>query len=144
MAWVAVDHGIKAVDKYGLDGPVKKWRRLRRTIHDRMCENGYNPDVGAFVQAYGSDQVDASVLMMPLVGFLPPDDPRVRGTVAAIEDRLMHDGFVFRYDSAKVQDNLPPGGGVPALHVLVRRQPRPPGPPRQGCRRLRAAVKAPQ
>ena len=85
MAWVAFDRAVKAVEQFGLDGPVDRWRPLRDEIHAEVCREGYDPELGSFVQSYGSKQLDASLLMIPLVGFLPADDPRVRGTVAAIE-----------------------------------------------------------
>ena len=97
MAWVAVDRAISAVDQLGLPGPVDKWRKIRQAIHEEVCENGWNPKVGAFTQYYGSDDLDASVLMIPMVGFLPPTDERVTATVEAIKRELMHDGFVLRY-----------------------------------------------
>jgi GH15 family glucan-1,4-alpha-glucosidase len=112
MAWVAVDRAVKSVEEYGLEGPVEKWRALRDEIHDDVCANGYDASLGSFVQAYGSTLLDASLLLLPLVGFLPADDPRVRGTIACIEDRLHTDGFVLRYDSTATDDGLPPGEGA--------------------------------
>lgn len=112
MAWVAYDRALKSAEQFGLEGPIDHWRALRRTIHDDICRNGYDPDVGAFVQSYGSKALDASALLFPLVGFLPPDDPRVRGTVAAIERHLMVDGLVFRYDTSSGSDGLPGGEGA--------------------------------
>jgi GH15 family glucan-1,4-alpha-glucosidase len=112
MAWVAVDRGIKSAERFGLDGPVDRWRALRTRIHDDVCRHGYDPSIGAFVQAYGSKQLDASLLILPLVGFLEANDPRVVGTVAAIERRLLVDGLVMRYDSAETKDGLPPGEGA--------------------------------
>jgi len=112
MAWVAIDRGIKAAEKYGLDAPLDRWRQLRDTIHARVCKEGFDPSPNSFVQAFGSKLLDASLLMIPLVGFLEPDDPRLRGTVAAIEKHLMHDGFVARYDTAQTEDGLPPGEGA--------------------------------
>ena len=85
MAWVAFDRAVRSVEEDGLDGPVDRWRALRREIHDEVCREGFDQELGAFTQSYGSPRLDASVLMMPLVGFLPADDPRVVGTVAAIE-----------------------------------------------------------
>ncbi|MBV8693393.1 MAG: glycoside hydrolase family 15 protein [Actinobacteria bacterium] len=114
MAWVAVDRAVKAVERFGNDGPVDEWRRLRDAIHADVCKNGYDANRNSFTQYYGSDQLDASLLMMPLVGFLPATDERVKGTVAAIERDLTRDGFVLRYheaSSAEV-DGLPPGEGV--------------------------------
>jgi GH15 family glucan-1,4-alpha-glucosidase len=112
MAWVAFDRAIKGVERFGLEGPVERWRRLRSEIHDEVCRNGFNPRLGAFVQFYGSDRLDASLLLIPLVGFLPPDDPRVRGTIAAIEQHLMADGLVRRYHTDPQVDGLPPGEGI--------------------------------
>jgi GH15 family glucan-1,4-alpha-glucosidase len=112
MAWVAIDRSVKSAERFGLDGPLDHWRKLRQRIHDQVCQLGYDADVGAFVQAYGSKLLDSSLLLIPLVGFLPPSDPRVRGTVDAIEKRLVRDGFVYRYDSAATDDGLPPGEGA--------------------------------
>ncbi len=97
MAWVAVDRAIKMVDECGESGPVDEWRELRDTIHEQVCAEGFNTKVGAFTQYYGSDALDASLLMVPLVGFLPATDDRVRSTVEAIERDLTEDGFVLRY-----------------------------------------------
>ncbi len=112
MAWVAIDRGIKAAEKFGLDAPLDRWRTLRDTIHARVCEQGFDKSLNSFVQAFGSKLLDASLLMIPLVGFLEPDDPRVRGTVEAIQRDLLRDGFVARYDSGKTEDGLPPGEGA--------------------------------
>ena len=112
MAWVAVDRAVKSVEKFRLDGPVDRWRKLRATIHDEVCRKGFDPQLKAFVQSYGSKLLDASLLMMPLVGFLPASDPRVRGTVAAIERHLVRDGFVARYMTDESVDGLPPGEGA--------------------------------
>jgi GH15 family glucan-1,4-alpha-glucosidase len=112
MAWVAIDRAIKSAEQFHLDGPLDHWRLLRDEIHTDVCENAYSPKLNSFVQAYGSTLVDASVLLMPLVGFLPPSDPRIVGTVAAIEKRLLVDGFVLRYDSAATDDGLPEGEGA--------------------------------
>jgi GH15 family glucan-1,4-alpha-glucosidase len=112
MAWVAMDRAVKAVEQFGLDGPVGRWRQLRDVIHAQVCNEGYNRELGAFVQFYGSTFLDASLLMMPLVGFLPPSDPRVRGTVEAIERHLSTDGFVARYETRPEIDGLPPGEGA--------------------------------
>jgi GH15 family glucan-1,4-alpha-glucosidase len=100
MAWVAVDRAIKMVDECGESGPVDEWRALRTTIHEQVCAQGFNTKVGAFTQYYGSDGLDASLLMIPLVGFLPATDDRVRSTVEAIEGDLTEDGFVLRYRAA--------------------------------------------
>jgi GH15 family glucan-1,4-alpha-glucosidase len=115
MAWVAFDRAVRglesredAADK----GRLERWRALRARLHREICAHGYNSDLGAFVQAYGGKALDASLLMMPLVGFLPPTDPRVRGTVHAIEARLLEQGFVRRYESDPGMDGLPAGEGV--------------------------------
>jgi GH15 family glucan-1,4-alpha-glucosidase len=109
MAWVAFDRAVKGIEQFGLVGPIERWRRIRDAIHDEVCANGFDRHVGAFVQFYGSRLLDASLLMMPLVGFLPSSDPRVRGTVDAIERVLTHDGFVSRYQTVPQVDGLPPG-----------------------------------
>ena len=110
MAWVGVDRAIKAVEQFGFDGPVDRWRRLRAEIHEQVCRRAYDSDLGAFVQFYGSKRLDASLLVMPLVGFLPASDPRVRGTVAAIERHLTREGcFVYRYVTDRDVEGLPTG-----------------------------------
>ena len=112
MAWVAVDRSIKAVEQFGLRGPLEKWRQLRATIHNEICQKGFDQDRNTFVQYYGATDLDASLLMIPLVGFLPITDPRVKGTVSAIERDLMIDGFVARYATKPEVDGLPPGEGA--------------------------------
>jgi GH15 family glucan-1,4-alpha-glucosidase len=112
MAWVAVDRAINHYEQFDGGGDVKRWRRVRTQIHKEVCERGFNKKMNSFVQSYGSRQLDASCLRIALVGFLPPDDPRVRGTVEAIERRLMKGGFVQRYDTKTSDDGLPPGEGV--------------------------------
>jgi GH15 family glucan-1,4-alpha-glucosidase len=112
MAWVAFDRAVKSAERFGLDAPLDRWRAIRRHLHHEICRQAYDADLGAFVQAYGSKHLDASLLLMPLVGFLPPEDPRVRGTVEAIEQRLMSDGLVYRYDTQLTDDGLPPGEGA--------------------------------
>lgn len=112
MMWVAFDRAVSAVSDFGLDGPADRWRRLRDDLHSEICNRAYDPDAGAFVQAYGSKQLDAATLLIPLVGFLPATDPRMLGTVEAIGKRLMRDGFVHRYDTRETEDGLPPGEGV--------------------------------
>jgi len=105
MAWVAVDRAVRSIEELGLEGPLDRWRRLRDQIHEEVCKKGYNPKVGAFTQYFGSEALDASLLMMPLVGFLPATDHRVRSTIEAIERDLTEDGFVLRYrteDSGQV------------------------------------------
>jgi GH15 family glucan-1,4-alpha-glucosidase len=109
MAWVAMDRAVKGIEQFGMSGPLERWRATRDAIHAEVCARGYDTELGAFVQFYGSRQLDASLLMMPLVGFLPPSDPRVRGTVEAIERHLTHDGFVWRYATVPEIDGLPPG-----------------------------------
>jgi GH15 family glucan-1,4-alpha-glucosidase len=111
MAWVAFDRAVKSVESYGLDGPIERWRALRDEIHADVCTHAWDPTRGAFMQYYGAPYLDASLLQMPQVGFLPPSDPRVIGTVAAIERELLHDGLVRRY-ATEGQDGLPPGEGV--------------------------------
>ncbi|MGW8269202.1 MAG: glycoside hydrolase family 15 protein, partial [Burkholderiales bacterium] len=113
MAWRAFDRAVKSVERLGLEGPVARWRTLRDEIHADVCRNGFHAGRNAFVQTYGSDALDASLLIIPLIGFLPADDPRMRGTVAAIERDLMNDGLVYRYASREENvDGLPPGEGV--------------------------------
>jgi GH15 family glucan-1,4-alpha-glucosidase len=112
MAWVAFDRAIQSARAFGLEGPVTRWLEIRERIHDEVCRHGYDPELGSFVQTFGSKQLDASLLLLPEVGFLPPSDPRIRGTVAAIERRLMADGFVRRYDTARTEDGLPAGEGA--------------------------------
>jgi len=116
MAWVAADRAVRAVERFGRDGPVDEWRALRDAIHADVCARAWDPALGAFAQAYGNGRLDASLLLMPLVGFLPASDPRVLGTVAAIERDLLADGFVLRYrtddQTAATGDGLPPGEGA--------------------------------
>jgi GH15 family glucan-1,4-alpha-glucosidase len=115
MAWVAFDRAVKAIEKLGRDGPIDRWRATRDAIKEDVLANGYNAELGAFVQYYGSDRLDASLLLIPLVGFLPAHDERFVGTVEAIQRELMRDGFVERYraDAENVEvDGLPPGEGV--------------------------------
>jgi GH15 family glucan-1,4-alpha-glucosidase len=109
MAWVGVDRAVKSVEQWGLEGPVDRWRNLRDKIHEQVCREGFDQEIGSFVQSYGCKHLDASLLMIPFVGFLPPEDPRVQGTVAAVEKHLMTDGFVSRYDADSEVDGLPPG-----------------------------------
>jgi GH15 family glucan-1,4-alpha-glucosidase len=112
MAWVAFDRGIKSAREFNLPGPTDDWERVRDNIHRDVCEYGFDAERGCFVQAYGSKQLDASLLLIPAIGFLPPTDDRVRGTVEAIERELLVDGFVRRYDTGKTDDGLPPGEGM--------------------------------
>jgi GH15 family glucan-1,4-alpha-glucosidase len=112
MAWLAFDRAIAAVTESGLRGPVETWRELRDRIHAEICEKAYNPTRGCFVQSYGSWELDAGLLKMGLVGFLPPQDERLLRTVAAIEQDLVRDGLVLRYRTQHVDDGLPPNEGV--------------------------------
>jgi GH15 family glucan-1,4-alpha-glucosidase len=112
MCWVAFDRAIDACERFGLEGPHEHWRQIRDTIHAEVCERGFDKTVGAFVQAYGAPHLDAAALLIPIVGFLPPDDPRVLSTTAAIERELMRDGYVLRYDTDRSDDGLPPGEGA--------------------------------
>ncbi len=114
MAWVAADRAVKAVEEFHLPGPVDRWARLRDEIRDDILTNGYDPDRKTFTQFYGSEELDAALLMVPLVGFLPATDDRVAGTVAAIEEHLMVGGFVQRYTQhpGTDVDGLPPGEGA--------------------------------
>ena len=112
MAWVAFDRAIKDAEAHGLDGPVERWRQVREAIHREVCAEGFDPRRNSFVQSYGSPHLDASLLLIPQVGFLPPDDPRVRGTIEAVERNLLVDGLVLRYSTATDVDLLPPGEGV--------------------------------
>jgi GH15 family glucan-1,4-alpha-glucosidase len=112
MAWVAVDRAIRSAEDFGLPGPLDRWRALREEMHATICRDGFDPARNSFMQSFGSPDLDASCLMIPLVGFLPADDPRILGTVAAIERDLMAGGFVLRYDTSGSADGLPPGEGV--------------------------------
>jgi GH15 family glucan-1,4-alpha-glucosidase len=116
MAWVAFDRAVKILEQVGGqmggDAAIERLRRIRDDIHESVCRHGFDPALGSFVQAYGSKSLDASLLLLPLVGFLPPTDPRMIGTVKAIERRLVVDGFVMRYDTGEVVDGLPPGEGA--------------------------------
>jgi len=112
MAWVAFDRAIKSAELHDLPGPLDRWRSLRDRIHDDVCSRGFDAELNSFTQYYGSRELDASLLLLPELGFLPPEDPRIRGTVEAIERNLMRDGLVLRYDTTKTDDGLPPGEGV--------------------------------
>jgi GH15 family glucan-1,4-alpha-glucosidase len=107
MAWVAADRAVRMVEERGYEGPAGSWRALRERIRQEVCTKGYNPAVGAFTQSYGSAELDASLLLIPLVGFLPATDDRVRLTIAAIERELTEDGLVLRYrDHEHIVDGL--------------------------------------
>ena len=113
MAWVAFDRGVRTVESQGLDGPAERWRAVRDEIHAEICEHGWNEQLGSFTQSYDSTELDASLLLLPLVGFLPTSDARVRGTIEAVERTLLQDGFVLRYRTHETGvDGLPPGEGV--------------------------------
>ena len=130
MCWVAFDRAVKAVEQFGRDGPVERWREIRDRIHADVCRRGFNRRRGVFVQSYGSSDLDASLLLIPNTGFLPCSDPRVKATIEAIERDLTVDGFVLRYRTRRGVDGLPPGEGaflacsfwmVDALWMLGRR-----------------------
>jgi GH15 family glucan-1,4-alpha-glucosidase len=112
MTWVAFDRGIKSAERFGFDAPLDRWRMLRDEICVDVCENGFDPKQNTFVESYGSQLLDASILLMPAVGFLPASDPRVRGTIAAIEKYMMRDGFVLRHDPREVSDEKQPIEGA--------------------------------
>ena len=115
MAWVAFDRGVQAVERFGRTGPVDRWRQVRAEIHEEVLREGFDTELNSFVGFYGAKRLDASLLVIPLVGFLPADDPRMVGTVAAIERELVRDGFVQRYradDETASIDGLPPGEGA--------------------------------
>jgi GH15 family glucan-1,4-alpha-glucosidase len=102
MTWVAFDRGIKSAETFGLKAPLEKWRSLRETICRDVCEKGFDRAQNTFVESYGSQLLDASILLLPAVGFLPPGDPRIRGTIQAVEQKMMRDGFVLRHDPREV------------------------------------------
>lgn len=112
MAWVAFDRAIKSADEFEMDGPVDDWEVQRAAIQEDVCRRGYDEQRKTFVQVYGESQLDASLLLIPAVGFLPPEDPRVISTIEAIERELVNDGFVQRYDTKATKDGLPPGEGM--------------------------------
>lgn len=106
MSWVAFDRGVAMAEKFGLGGPIDRWREIRDEIHAEIIERGFDQEKGAFVQAYGSKALDSAVLLMPLYGFLPPDDPRIVSTTEAVERELMRDGLLLRYDPREAPDGL--------------------------------------
>jgi GH15 family glucan-1,4-alpha-glucosidase len=113
MAWVAFDRAVRTIEDHGLGGPVDRWRAIRDEIHREVCERGFDESLGSFTQSYDSRELDASLLLLPLVGFLPASDPRIRGTIEAVERELLQDGFVLRYRTREEGvDGLPPGEGV--------------------------------
>ncbi|OFZ90203.1 MAG: glucoamylase [Betaproteobacteria bacterium RBG_16_64_18] len=112
MAWVAFDRAVKAVERFGLSGELERWRALREKVHEQVCREGFDAQRNTFVQHYGSKNLDASLLMIPMVGFLPAQDPRMRGTVEAIRSELAVDGLIRRYSTTEAIDGLPPGEGA--------------------------------
>jgi GH15 family glucan-1,4-alpha-glucosidase len=112
MTWVAFDRGIKSAEQFGFKAPLETWRGLRDAIHRDVCEKGFDRELNSFVESYGSKLLDASILMLPSVGFLPPKDPRVRGTLDAIERHMMRDGFVLRHDPREISDETRPIEGA--------------------------------
>jgi GH15 family glucan-1,4-alpha-glucosidase len=112
MTWVGFDRGIRSAETFGFDAPLDRWRMLRETIHRDVCENGFDPQQNTFVESYGSQLLDASILLLPAVGFLPASDPRVRGTIEAIEKYMMRDGFVLRHDPREISDEKQPIEGA--------------------------------
>jgi GH15 family glucan-1,4-alpha-glucosidase len=112
MAWVAMDRAVRTVEEFDLNGPADRWRRVRDEIHAEVCQQGYDAELGTFVQYYGAKGTDASLLMIPLVGFLPADDERMKGTVRFVQERLLDGGLVLRYETEEAVDGLPPGEGA--------------------------------
>ncbi|MGA7806544.1 glycoside hydrolase family 15 protein [Bradyrhizobium sp.] len=112
MTWVAFDRAIKSAEKFGFKAPLEHWQALRDAIHHDVCARGFDPAVNAFVESYGSRMLDASVLLLPSVGFLPPSDPRILGTIAAVESHMMRDGFVLRHDPREITDETQPIEGA--------------------------------
>ncbi len=112
MAWVAFDRCIQDAEDYGLEGPIEQWRATRDIIHATVCRDGYDEKLGSFVQSFGSTALDASLLLISFTGFLPHDDPRIRGTIEAVERDLLVDGYVLRYRTEDGKDGLPAGEGA--------------------------------
>jgi len=112
MAWVAFDRGIRLCEEFGRDGPIDRWRAIRSEIHAQVCREAWSDQLGSFTQSYGSSRLDASLLLLPQVGFLPPDDPRVRGTLTAVQRELTHEGLLLRYRSDEAVDGLRSGEGT--------------------------------
>jgi GH15 family glucan-1,4-alpha-glucosidase len=107
MAWVVFDRGVRLAERFGLDAPIERWKAIRDEIHAEVCERGYDAERRTFTQYYGSRELDASVLNIPIVGFLPGDDERVTGTIDAVRRELGRDGFVSRYSTSETDDGLP-------------------------------------
>jgi GH15 family glucan-1,4-alpha-glucosidase len=112
MTWVAFDRGIKSAETFGFKAPLLHWRALREAIHRAVCNNGFDAEANAFVESYGSKLLDASVLLLPAVGFLPASDPRIRGTIAGAEKHLLSDGLVLRHDPREVSEEIQPIEGA--------------------------------
>ena len=112
MAWVAFDRGIRLCEEFGREGPVERWRAIRAEIHAQVCREAWSDRLGSFTQSYGSSRLDASLLLLPQVGFLPPDDPRIRGTLEAVRRQLSDEGFLLRYRTEESVDGLPGGEGT--------------------------------
>ena len=112
MAWLAFDRAVQIAERSRLDAPIERWKGVRGTIHKQICENGFDKTLNSFTQYYGSKELDASLLLLILVGFLPPEDPRMRGTVEAVERHLLQDGLVMRYNPIVSQDGLAGGEGM--------------------------------
>jgi GH15 family glucan-1,4-alpha-glucosidase len=145
MAWVAFDRAVRSAVEFKLDAPLERWRATRDRIHDEVCDRGFDTARNSFIQSYGSTALDASLLLIPLVGFLPASDPRVRGTLEAVERNLIRDGFVLRYDTGVGADGIAAGrGGVSRLQLLAGRQLCLAGALRRGARPIHAAALAVQ
>jgi GH15 family glucan-1,4-alpha-glucosidase len=112
MAWVALDRSVRDAERFMLEAPLERWREVRNRMHATICRRGFDDSRNTFTQSFGNRELDASLLLLPVVGFLPANDPRVRGTVAAIERELMVDGLVRRYRTSIDVDGLPPGEGA--------------------------------
>jgi GH15 family glucan-1,4-alpha-glucosidase len=112
MAWLAFDRAVRSAEEFDLAGPIDRWRLLAAEIHADVCRRGFDHELGSFVQVYGGKLLDASLLLLPAIGFLPANDPRVRGTIDAIERHLLRDGLVMRYNTKETKDGLPPGEGA--------------------------------
>jgi GH15 family glucan-1,4-alpha-glucosidase len=112
MAWVAFDRGIRLCEEFGREGPVERWRAIRAEIHAQVCREAWSDRLGSFTQSYGSSRLDASLLLLPQVGFLPPHDPRIRGTLEAVQRQLSDEEFLLRYRTEESVDGLPGGEGA--------------------------------
>ena len=112
MAWAAIDCAIRSAEEHGLPAPLDNWRTVRTEIFECVCQRGYSEKLGAFTQTLDGDILDASLLLLPLIGFLPANDPRIVSTVDAIGQELMADGLIRRYHTEETKDGLPPGEGT--------------------------------